>query len=337
MLSSDAIKKAARESGFPLVGIARSMPLERGPLEAWLSRGMSASMEWMKTQLAERLDPGQLLPGAASVIALGCCFLTGAHARSSPIALYAQGRDYHATLGDRLRTLRRRLSALDPTVRTYASVDTRPVMEKTWAERAGLGWIGKNSLLVTPEHGSHVLLAVMLVDREADRYDSPEPDRCGDCLACVSACPTGAITSPRVVDARRCLAAQTVESSGPFPDELKPWAGGRAFGCDECQRFCPWNKPEHACDDARFAPREIACAPLAELASLSREGFVHLTRGTAVARARYNGLRRNALVAMGACRDPRAPEVARRLLEDSSAEVRDAAQWALARAEESAR
>jgi epoxyqueuosine reductase len=270
------------------------------------------------------------LPEGKTVLALGCSFLTAEHARPSPVALYARGRDYHATLRDRLRALRRGLKALAPELRSYSEVDTGPVMEKVWAERAGLGFIGKNGMLISPVFGSYVMLAVYLLDQEVDRYDAPHPRRCGRCVACLEGCPTAAIVRPGVVDARRCLAHQTIEDrDGRYADALRPHAAGRAFGCDACQTVCPWNRDVHAPGDARFLPREIASLGVEELALLGPERFVELTRGTAVARARYDGLRRNALVALGAARSPRTAEIASRLLEDPSPMVRDAARWAL--------
>jgi epoxyqueuosine reductase len=330
MLSAEAVRRAALASGFQLVGLARPAPIDRRPIERWLEQGMAASMRWMRERVEARLDVSRVLPRTATVVALGCCCLTQEHHRqSSPIALYARGRDYHATLHDRLRGLRRRLIADSPGLETYSCVDSGPVMEKVWAERAGLGWLGKNGMLVTRGHGSHVLLGVMLLDREADQYDEPHPNRCGRCAACVAACPTHAIVAPGVVDARLCLAHQTIEDHGPYAESLKPLAGPRAFGCDECQRVCPWNKPGHACDDPRFLPREIAQVSLPELAGLTQERFKQLTQGTAVARARHDGLRRNALVAMGATRDPAVAEVALGAADDPSPIVRDAARWAL--------
>jgi len=330
-LSADAILLAARESGFTLAGLARAEPLPRGPLTAWLEGGMAASMGWMAKRLEERLDPARPVPGARTVLALACCFWTPAHARPSPIARYARGRDYHATLKDRLRALRRRLTLLAPAAKAYAAVDTGPVMERVWAHRAGLGWLGNNAMLLNPEHGSHLALAVVITDAEADRYASPHPDRCGRCRACLTACPTGALVQPGVVDSRRCLAYQTIEDRGPYSEALKPHAAGLGFGCDLCQEACPWNGRRHACADPRFEPRPIASLTLAELARLDAPRFAALAQGTAVARAGRDGLRRNALVALGAARGPEAVTLARQLLDDPDGAVRDAARWVLSR------
>ena len=326
MLSSELIVGHAHDAGFPLAGLARPEKLDGGPLGRWLAAGMHASMAWMAGRAEERLDPRRILPDAKSVLALGCCVRTSAQTEGSAIATYAQGRDYHATMRDRLRALRRRLEALG--VHGYAEVDTGPVLEKVWAARAGLGWIGKSGMLVTEAHGSHVVLAVMLLDCEVDRFGAPHADRCGTCEACLAACPTRALVAPRVVDSRLCLAYQTIEDRGEFAPALRPHAR-LAFGCDDCQTACPWNAPGHACDDPRFAPRPIARASLLELALLTSDQFQMLTQGTAVKRAHWAGLRRNALVALGASRDPRLLE-ARALADDADETVRAAARWALA-------
>lgn len=328
LLRSDDIARAARAAGFHEVGFARAEALDGAALDRWLAGGMAASMAWMHERRAERLDPRVLFPGARTVVALACCVLTRAHLRASPLALYAQGRDYHATMRDRLRALRRALRALDPSVRDYAEVDTGPVLEKAWAQRAGLGWMGKNGMLIAPAHGSHVVLAVMLLDAEVDRYDAPHADRCGSCEACLGACPTRAIAEPGVVDSRRCLSHQTIEDHGDYAPALRPHAR-LAFGCDACQDVCPWNRAGHACEDARFEPRPIARLTLAQLAALEEAAFEESTRGTAVARARWAGLRRNALVALGAGRDPALTGL-RGLAGDPDPTVREAALWAIA-------
>lgn len=327
MLLADDIHAWAREAGFHLVGLARAEPLDGAPLRRWLDRGQAASMRWMHERVEERLDPRRLVPGARTVVALGCCVRTRAHAAPSPLALYARGRDYHATLRDRLRALRRRVRAAG--ARDYAAVDTGPVLERVWAQRAGLGWLGKNGMLVTPAHGSHVVLATMILDAEVDRHDAPHPDRCGTCAACLPACPTGALVEPGVLDARRCLSFQTIEERGEYAEALRPHAR-LAFGCDLCQDACPWNARPHACDDARFLPRPVAGLSLLELARLSPERWAELAPGTALPRIGLPGLRRNALIALGAAGDPALLE-AGALTDDPEPTIRDAARWALSR------
>jgi len=215
-LDAGAVRAAALASRFALVGLARADALEPGPLAAWLAAGHAADMDWMGRGLAERLDPRRVLPGAKTVIALALGYhRTGVAASPrSPVARYARGRDYHYAHRDGMKALRRRLLGLAPGVETYACVDTGVAMEKVWAARAGLGWIGKNGCLINPRWGSWLTLSVMFVDREVDAYDEPHDERCGDCTLCLRGCPTQAFPSPGVVDARRCLAYHSIENIG---------------------------------------------------------------------------------------------------------------------------
>ena len=175
-------------------------------------------MDWMSRRLPERLDPTQVLPGAATVIALGIAYRGSVDERSrSPVAAYARGRDYHYAHRDGMKALRKRLLELDATLETYACVDTGLAMEKAWAERAGLGWIGKNGCLINPRLGSSLTLSVMFVDREVDTYDRPHANLCGDCALCLRACPTKAFPAPGVVDARRCVSYQSIENHAEVP------------------------------------------------------------------------------------------------------------------------
>jgi epoxyqueuosine reductase len=327
VLSSLDVIDRARAVGFHLAGLAPVARLDAVPLQAWLSAGMHAQMAWMARKIEERLDPREILTGAGAVLALACCVRSTTSREDSPIATYARGRDYHATMRDRLRALGQWLRPRG--VHWYAEVDTGPVLEKVWAERAGLGWIGKNGLLIAPPHGSQVVLATLFLNSEVDRYDTMQRRQCGTCVACLEACPTGALVAPGVVDARRCLSYQTIENRGEYDEKLRTHAR-LAFGCEECQRVCPWNLPDHSCDDPRFTPRPISRLSLSELALLSPEQFEVLARGTAVARARYHGLRRNAAIALGARRDPETGKI-RPLLDDPEPTVRSAAEWALAR------
>jgi epoxyqueuosine reductase len=330
VLSADAVKEAARASRFALVGLAPAQALDPGPLRAWLDAGYAADMDWMFRRVPERLDPGAVLAGARTVIALGIPYHRPA-AERSPIARYARGRDYHYAHRDRMKALRKRLLALDPTLETYAAVDTGVAMEKVWAERAGLGWIGKNGCLINPRLGSWLTLSVMFVDRAVDAYDRPHDGRCGSCTLCLEGCPTGAFPSAGVVDARRCLSYQSIENHGAVPEDLRLEFRGRLFGCDVCQDVCPWNHRPQPEGDARFAPRPLAALSPAEVAALTPEAFHRLAAGMAVARAQYDGLRRNALYAIGAARDRAARPAVDRLAQDASEVVRDAARWAQGR------
>jgi epoxyqueuosine reductase len=275
-----------------------------------------------------------VLPGARTVIALAIAYHRPAD-ETGAIARYARGRDYHYAHRDRMRRLRKRLLELDPTLETYACADTGVAMEKVWAERAGLGWIGKNGCLINPRIGSWLTLSVMFVDRAVDRYDAPAEQRCGDCVLCLGACPTGAFPAPGVVDARRCISYQSIENHGTVPEPLRPGFSGRLFGCDVCQEVCPWNHRSQPEGDARFSPRPLSALTPAEVAALGPEAFERLAAGMALARARYDGLRRNALYTIGNARDRGAREVVARLVEDPAPAVSEAARWALDRLDSS--
>ena len=330
------MKGAAGAAGFHEVGIARAGPLDPGPLDRMLARGADADMVWLGRQRAERLDPARLLPGVRSVVALALSYLedTGepepAHGR---VARYARGRDYHGVMKRRLKDLVGRLRARDPEVRTYHSSDLAPVMEKAWAERAGVGWVGKNGCLITPRFGSWVLLATVLLDRELEP-DSPHPERCGSCAACLPACPTGAIVEPGFVDARRCISFQTIERRGPIPEEVAERLGPWVFGCDDCQTVCPWNRAPlralrpgapRARGPARPRPRRAARAHAARVpAPLLRHG---------ARRARFEGLVRNAILAAGHAGEARRLPAIEAHLASEFPGVREAARWAAARLE----
>lgn len=329
MLLAARVKALAAEVGLSACGLARAERLPEAPLRRFLDQGYCADMGWMRERFEERLDPRRLWPGARTVIAVASCYARRDTEPAPVLARYAHGRDYHKTMKKRLIALIRRLEAEHPGLGAKPCVDTSAVLEKAWAERAGLGWIGKNGCLITRGHGSWVVLGVLIVDREADAYDAPHDELCGGCRRCLDGCPTGAIVAPGVVDARRCLSYQTIENRGAVPEALAP-GFGQVFGCDACQDVCPWNEAGHACEDAAFAPRALAALDAVALAELGPERFAELTQGTAVARARYDGLRRNALLALGAARDPRLRGPAGRLLADPSPAVRAAAAWALA-------
>ncbi len=338
-LDSALVKEAARGAGFHKVGIARAEPLDAGPLDRWLAAGAHADMAWLERQRAERLDPARLLPGVRSVVALAVSYLepgdTDAHGGREPgtarVARYARGRDYHAVLKGRLRDLVARLRAVDPELRAYASVDLGPVMEKVWAARAGLGWVGKNGCLITTDLGSWVLLATVLVDRDLEP-DAPHPERCGTCEACLVACPTGAITAPGLVDARRCLSFHTIERRGPIPDDVADRLGPWAFGCDDCQTGCPWNAAAAGVADPELRPRGGQSAlDLDALLALTPDEYARRFHGTALARARYEGLLRNAVLAAGHAGDVRRLPAVEAHLESRFDGVRAAARWASAR------
>jgi epoxyqueuosine reductase len=334
-LGAARVRSLALEAGFDLVGFARAEPLPPRTLLDWLEAGMAADMDWMAERAADRLDPRRLLPGAQTVVSLACNYFDDTPwAQASPLASYARGRDYHATLQDRLRFLRRLLRAEFPGLADFGSVDHSPLMEKVWAARAGLGYVARNGCLVTPEFGSFVVLAGMVLDRavEPEAYGGgPAEDRCGRCRLCVDACPTLALDGEGRVDARLCLSYQTIENSGDVPLALRSAFEGTVFGCDVCQSVCPLNQAPVPAGNARFLPRPVAALDARALAALSRAQYEVLVPGTALARAGFDGLRRNAAYALGAARDFGAKEVLEVLCGDASPPVSEAARWALAR------
>ncbi|MCU0699002.1 MAG: tRNA epoxyqueuosine(34) reductase QueG [Myxococcaceae bacterium] len=317
----------ARAAGFDLVGLARAEPIPPEVLGDWLAQGYHADLDWMAERVAERLDVTKLLPGARTVVSLACNYWHGDE--SGPIARYARGRDYHATMRDRLRTLRRSLREAFPGVDDYGAVDANPVMEKVWAVRAGLGTVGKNACLITKDFGSWVVLATMILTAEADGYDDEAPgDVCGRCTLCLTSCPTSALVADRVVDAGLCLSYQTIENEQPVPETLRRAMPNLVFGCDVCQDVCPLNAtPVRA--GSRFQPRAVAQATVAELAAMTRAQFDGWAKGMALMRAGYDGLRRNAAYALGAMRAVEARPVLEQLTSDAAPGVREAATWAL--------
>jgi epoxyqueuosine reductase len=290
------VKARARELGFDLCGVARAHPLAPELLDHWLSRGWDADLGYVRERRDERLDPGRLVGDARSVIAVAASY---APAPEDPqpapgeliVARYARGRDYHNVILKPVRKLAAWLRERGAEV--YAEVDAGAVMEKAWAQEAGIGWIGKNGCLIHERLGSWLLLGALITD-VALEPDAPHPDRCGDCALCIPACPTDAIREPRYVDSRRCIAYHTIEHRGLIPDEVAQRAGGRLFGCDACQDVCPWN---------RRAPPATLVQLRAHTPSLSVHELLSLTadearrrfEGTPLLRAGRDGLVRTAL------------------------------------------
>jgi epoxyqueuosine reductase len=352
---AERVRAAAHELGFDAVGIAPAEPPPHADfLREWLARGYAGEMAWLARRAEEREDPRRVLPGARSIVAVGVVYAEaageakasgdeGRGARSKEgaagkVARYAGGADYHDVLGKRLRALAGAVEALAPGTRTRSYVDTGPVLERPVAARAGLGWIGKNTLLIHPRLGSYLFLGVVLSDL-ALAPDLPEPDHCGSCRACLDACPTGAFPAPYVLDATRCLSYTTIELGGPIPEPLREPQGDWVFGCDVCQEVCPWNTrarrsvPEDRAGlRGELAVREAWRAPaLATLLEQDASAWAEATRGTALRRAKRRGWLRNALVAAGNSRDRTLAPALRRHAEGDDALLAEHARWALAR------
>lgn len=313
----ERIKAAARACGFDLCGIAPATPGEEGTrLAEWLARGYHGAMKYME----RRVDVRELLPGCRSVLALGVNYHVPHEPGDGPrVSRYAWGEDYHRVLGRMLREFEPRLREILPGAEFKACCDTAPVLEKAWAERAGIGWVGKNGCLISQEFGSWVFLAVVLTTADL-APDPPHPDRCGTCTRCLHSCPTDAFVAPRVIDARRCIPYLTIEQWKPIPADLEiaPWA----FGCDACQEVCPWNRRAKDSGRAEFAPRDGHDVPdLKAWVAMDGPEFRREFGDTALARPGRRGLARNALAVLREA--GLDDETRRRAAADRSALVRD--------------
>jgi epoxyqueuosine reductase len=297
-----AIKARALELGFDKVGVAPADALEPegARLAEWLGRGYHASMAWMERTAAKRADPRAHLPSARSVVCVAANYFTPHRHAGAPgtgkVSRYAWGDDYHDVVGDRLRDLLAWTRARVPDLEAKIAVDSSPVMDKAWAARAGLGWVGKHSNLITTELGSWVFLGELILSVELDYDAEPVANHCGTCTACLDACPTGAIVEPYVVDSNRCVSYLTIELRD---DEIPLPTAGWVYGCDVCQDVCPWNRFERPTDEPRFEPRPGLVEPdLAALAALSPEAFAERFRRSPMKRTKLHGIARNARKAL---------------------------------------
>jgi len=307
------VKRKARELGFTGVGIAEAAALEEegAHLREWLDRGYHASMAWMARNTERRTDPRNILPGARSVVVVALNYYDDtprpAEGRTGKISRYAWGDDYHDVMGEKLGALRLWLTGLRPGTEARLYVDTGPVMEKAWAARAGVGWLGKHANVITRDVGSWVFLGEILTTLALEP-DAPALDRCGTCTRCIAACPTGAIVEPYVVDSNRCLSYLTIEHRGAIDGALHGQFDGWIYGCDVCQDVCPWNTKFGAdAESGVFAPREgFDAPPLERWHAMDQGAFSALFRGSPIKRAKLEGLRRNIGIVLGAA-DPDRP------------------------------
>lgn len=325
----------ARDCGFELAGIARAEPLpdDSDRYMAWVERGMAGAMGYLTDRRAGmRSDPRSLLPSARSIISVGKLY-NGAEPRSTDvndpdvgwISRYAWGEDYHQVVRGRLEKL---VEKLGPGHEWKICVDTAPLLERSYAREAGLGWIGKNTCLINQEMGSWFFLGEILTSLEIEP-DSAPPDRCGTCTRCIEACPTQAIPAAGYqVDARRCIPYFTIELHGAVPEEMRANIGQHIFGCDICQDVCPWNRRAPVADDRSFEARNFA-PPLGEMAGLSEEQFREMFHASPVQRAKYAGFLRNVAIAMGNSGNEKFREPLEKLAALPNELVAEHARWAL--------
>jgi epoxyqueuosine reductase len=331
---SEAVRARALELGFDRVAIGPAGPPEHGAaLEAWLDAGYAGTMSYLERSRAERLDPARLLPGCRSVVAVALSYNPVAEENDdtwTPVSRYARGRDYHDVIRPRLVALGEFIrAAAGASVTSRAAVDSSAVLERDLAARAGLGWIGKNTNLLTPSLGSYFFIGVLLTTAELD-LDQRQPDRCGTCTACLDACPTQAFVDPYVLDARRCISYLTIEHRGDIPGELAEQQGSWLFGCDVCQEVCPWNRRAAPRRDPELEPSG-SFGPVDALLGLDRDAFRARFRGTALWRTKRAGLLRNAAIVLANRGERGAVGALGRALDDEEPVVRRAAAWALAK------
>lgn len=293
------MKEIAREEGFDFCGISKAAFLEdeASRLDTWLKRNYQGTMSYLTNHIDKRLDPRLLVPGARSVVSLVYNYYPGETLRAGEddfkVARYAYGEDYHHVIKDKLFIVFQRLKEHIGDINGRVFVDSAPVMERVWAARSGLGWVGKNSLLLNRSMGSYFFLAELIIDLEMEA-DGSTKDYCGSCTACQDACPTDAIVEPYVVDGSRCISYYTIELKDQIPNEAKGKMNNWIFGCDICQEVCPWNRFSKPSQEPRFRASD-------DVAALDHEGWLEMTEETfdrvfgasALQRARYSGIKRN--------------------------------------------
>ena len=326
-----ALREEARREGFTRVGVARaSQPPRFDRFLGWISAGRHAGMDYLARSRETRSNPESLLPGAKSVVCLAAPHSPEPFEApdGSRFARYARGSDYHGTLRDAAsRAAERTRNRLGGEWRYRVCVDSVPLVERSFAAVAGLGWIGKNGCLIDPVEGSYFLLAEILTDLDLPP-DEPVAERCGSCVRCLEACPTGAFLEPGLLDAARCLAYWTIEHRGAIPDAWKEAIGQNVFGCDICQEVCPWNGPLASADSS---PGRQQAPTRAEMLEMGRGEWRRRFGASAVNRAGWRGLQRNAAASAGSTRESSCLPVLPRAASARTPGLSDAARWALGR------
>jgi epoxyqueuosine reductase len=300
--ASDRIKAYSLQLGFQKVGIvgAETLSAEGTRLKEWLARGYQGEMGWMARDPEQRADPQKFFPEARSVVVVASNYYTppahSDHPNTGKVSRYAWGDDYHEVVGDKLRAFLKWIKAQWPEVEGKVCVDIQPMLDKAWAKRAGVGWIGKHTNLITEEYGSWVFIGELLLNFELEYDHDQVSDQCGSCVLCIDACPTGAIVEPYVLDSNRCISHATIESRAPaIPEDVAAHLEGWLYGCDICQDVCPWNQMTPATAELLFAPREGNInADLSQVLDLDAGTYASRFRHSAIKRAKLSGLQRNA-------------------------------------------
>ncbi len=334
----ERLKEQARALGFELAGIAPATLADGfARLRDWLAEGLAGEMTYMHRHAEARRHPCAVLAEVRSVVMVGMNYFPppeAAPARApltGTVARYARGVDYHDVLRDRLNALLAWVRQEVPGCRGRGVVDTAPLLERDFARRAGLGWFGKNTMLLNKRLGSYFFLGALLLDIDLTPDPPHDGAHCGTCTACLQACPTGAFPEPGRLDARRCISYLTIELKGSVPEDLRPGLGDWVFGCDVCQEVCPWNRKTPPTREPAFQPRpDLEAVDLLELLNLSEEEFRRRFRGTALMRAKRRGLLRNVALVLGNRGDARALPALRQALVDPEPLIREAAAWAVA-------
>ena len=331
------LKAEAYARGAMLAGVARLGPMETAnAYDDWIAQGYAGEMSYLERGAEKRRDSTLPVPGAVSALVIAVNY--GGTQPDGPIARYARGDDYHDVLVPMLRGIQDWASAeLGVSIVGKAYTDTGPILERDLARRAGIGWFGKNTMLISPKHGSFFFLGVLLLALELE-VDAPfASDHCGTCTRCLDACPTDAFVAPHLLDATKCISYLTIELKGSIPVELREKMGALVYGCDICQSVCPWNVKfsQELADDSPFAPRAIltntdARTVARELLAMTQEEFSAAFKGSPMKRAKLRGVKRNAAVVIGNVGTAEDSDVLTRALDDPQPLVREHAAWALA-------
>ena len=296
--NTNFIKDESKRLGFSSCGIskARFLSEEADNFEKWLTKGYQGSMSYLEKNIDKRLDPRLLVPGSKSVISLSYNYFPPKkliEENNFIISKYAYGKDYHKVLKKKLKKLFASIREKIGKIEGRVFVDSAPIHERAWAKLSGLGWVGKNSLLINKNKGSYFFLAEIICDLELE-YDEPVLNRCGSCTRCIDACPTDAITEAQVIDAKKCTSYLTIENKENIPEELSGSLTDSIFGCDICQDVCPWNKRSTPHNEKEFLPnKELKKLKRKDWIELTEETFNKIFEGSAVKRTKYKGLTRN--------------------------------------------